>query len=233
VLLKDHTYGTLTDLRDQIKNFISQRVLTDPGLSHVKVEYLAGIAGLYLAANDVLYELDFLNITFVLAVVWFFCLVSFRSVVAAFMFLFACVLANFGAFIYMNLRGVGLTIDTIPVISLGIGLGVDYGIYTVSRIRDEVMGGMDVDDAIVLALKTTGVAVFNTFLVMIGGIFPWIFSPLLFHNAMSTLLIFLMGTNMMAGCIILPCYLSWQRPKFVFGGASMIKERDERKLEAS
>ena len=113
-----------------------------------------------------------------LAVVWLFCLFSFRSFVAAFMFLFACVLANFGAFIYMNVRGIGLTIDTIPVISLGIGLGVDYGIYTVSRIRDEVMGGMEVDDAIVLALKTTGVAVFNTFLVMIGGIFPWIFSPL-------------------------------------------------------
>ena len=135
-------------------------------------------------------------------------------------------LANFGAFIYMNFRRIGLTIDTIPVISLGIGLGVDYGIYMIARIRDEVMGGMEVDDAIVLALKTTGVAVFNTFLVMIGGIFPWIFSPLLFHSQMSTLLIFLMGTNMIAGCIILPCYLSWARPKFVFGGASMIKDRE-------
>jgi predicted RND superfamily exporter protein len=190
------------------------------------VLYVAGIAGLYLGANDVLKQLDFLNITFVLAVVWMFCLFSFRSFVAAFMFLFACVLANFGAFIYMNARGIGLTIDTIPVISLGIGLGVDYGIYMIARIRDEVMGGMEVDEAIVLALKTTGVAVFNTFLVMIGGIFPWIFSPLLFHSQMSTLLIFLMGTNMIAGCIILPCYISWWRPKFVFGGASMIKDRE-------
>ncbi len=77
-----------------------------------------------------------------------------------------------------------------------------------------------------LALKTTGVAVFNTFPVMIGGIFLWIFSPLLFHNEMSTLLIFLMGTNMIAGCIILSCYLSWARPKFVFGGKSMIRERE-------
>ena len=144
------------------------------------------------------------------------------------MFLFACVLANFGAFIYMNARGIGLTIDTIPVISLGIGLGVDYGIYMVSRIRDEVMGGMEVDAAIVLALKSTGVAVFNTFLVMIGGIIPWVFSPLLFHSEMSTLLIFLMATNMMAGVIVLRCYLSWARPKFVFGGKSMIRERELR-----
>jgi uncharacterized protein len=226
VLLKDHNYDTLNDIRDRIATFVNERVTPDPSLNHVHVHYLAGIAGLYLAANDVLRQLDFLNITFVLAVVWFFCLVSFRSFVAAFMFLFACVLANFGAFIYMNIREIGLTIDTIPVISLGIDLGVDYGIYMVSRIRDEVMGGMEVDDAIVLALKSTGVAVFNTFLVMIGGIFPWIFSPLLFHNEMSTLLIFLMGTNMIAGCIILPCYLSWARPKFVFGGKSMIRERE-------
>jgi predicted RND superfamily exporter protein len=226
VLLRDHTFDTLTNIRTEVKQFVDQRILPDPALKDVKVDYLAGLAGLYLAANDVLYELDFLNITFVLAVVWLFCVISFRSFVAGFMFLFACVLANFGAFIYMNLRDVGLTIDTIPVISLGIGLGVDYGIYTVSRIRDEVIGGMEVDDAIVLALKTTGVAVFNTFLVMIGGIFPWIFSPLLFHNEMSTLLIFLMGTNMIAGCIILPCYLSWARPKFVFGGKSMIRDRE-------
>jgi predicted RND superfamily exporter protein len=226
VLLRDHTYDTLTKIRAEVKQFVNQRILRDPALKDLKVDYLAGLAGLYLAANDVLYELDFLNITFVLAVVWLFCVISFRSFVAGFMFLFACVLANFGAFIYMNLRDIGLTIDTIPVISLGIGLGVDYGIYTVSRIRDEVIGGMEVDDAIVLALKTTGVAVFNTFLVMIGGIFPWIFSPLLFHNEMSTLLIFLMGTNMIAGCIILPCYLSWARPKFVFGGKSMIRERE-------
>jgi uncharacterized protein len=226
ILLRDHTYETLNTIRARIEQFINQRVAADPNLKGVQLHYLAGIAGLYLAANDVLYELDFLNITFVLAVVLLFCVISFRSLTAGLMFLFACVLANFGAFIYMNIRDIGLTIDTIPVISLGIGLGVDYGIYTVSRIRDEVMGGMDVDDAIVLALKTTGVAVFNTFLVMIGGIFPWIFSPLLFHNEMSTLLIFLMGTNMIAGCIILPCYLSWARPKFVFGGASMIRERE-------
>jgi len=226
VYLKDHTFNTLNDVRDRIADFVNARVRTDPNLSRVHVEYLAGIAGLYQAANDVLYRLDFINITFVLAVVFVFCVVSFRSVTAGFMFLFSCVLANFGAFIYMGIRGIGLTIDTIPVISLGIGLGVDYGIYTVSRIRDEVMGGMMVEEAIVLALKTTGLAVFSTFMVMIGGIFPWIFSPLLFHNEMSTLLIFLMATNMVAGVLVLPCYLQMRRPAFLFGGRQYMKERE-------
>ena len=229
ILLRDHTYDTLNGLRDRISQFVVERVRNDPELANVHVWYLAGLAGLYQAANDVLYQLDFLNITFVLAVVFLFCVISFRSFVAGSMFLFSCVLANFGAFIYMRLRGIGLTIDTIPVISLGIGLGVDYGIYTVSRIRDEVMGGMAVEDAIVLALKTTGLAVFSTFMVMIGGIFPWIFSPLLFHNEMSTLLIFLMACNMVAGVLILPCYLQIARPRFMFGGDQAPKSENGQK----
>jgi predicted RND superfamily exporter protein len=124
-------------------------------------------------------------------------------------------MANFGAFIYMNARGIGLTIDTIPVISLGIGLGIDYGIYIVARIRDEVMEGATIDDAVTTALSTTGAAVFSTFAVMVGGILPWAFSPLLFHNEMSVLLIFLMGTNMIAGCLILPSFIAWRRPRFI------------------
>jgi uncharacterized protein len=229
ILLRDHNYDTLNGLRDRISQFVRQRVDDDPQLNQVHVWYLAGSAGLYQAANDVLYELDFLNITFVLGVVFIFCVVSFRSITAGLMFLFSCVLANFGAFIYMGIRDIGLTIDTIPVISLGIGLGVDYGIYTVSRIRDEVMGGMAVEDAIVLALKTTGLAVFSTFMVMIGGIFPWIFSPLLFHNEMSTLLIFLMACNMVAGVLILPCYLQIARPRFIFGGSQRPKSENGQK----
>jgi predicted RND superfamily exporter protein len=226
ILLRDHTYDTLNGLRDRIHRFVDQRVKTDIELKNAHVWYLAGLAGLYQAANDVLYQLDFLNITFVLGVVFLFCAISFRSLVAGSMFLFSCVLANFGAFIYMGMRGIGLTIDTIPVISLGIGLGVDYGIYTVSRIRDEVKAGMAVEDAIVIALKTTGLAVFSTFMVMIGGIFSWIFSPLLFHNEMSTLLIFLMACNMVAGVLILPCYLQMARPRFLFGGGQTPKSED-------
>jgi uncharacterized protein len=143
-------------------------------------------------------------------------------------------MANFGAFMYMSARDIGLTIDTIPVISLGIGLGVDYGIYTVARIRDEVIGGRPLEDAITTALRTTGAAVFSTFAVMIGGILPWAFSPLLFHNEMSLLLIFLMATNMIAGVLILPCFIRGASP----GLSASTREwtarprRDERRVAA-
>src|SRR5216683_6597097 len=215
VLLPDHTYDRLNKLRDDIDTFVADRVANDPELSKVTLQYLGGESGLYLAANDVLKELDFINITFVLLVIYFCCSFTFRSPIAGALFIVSCIMANFGAFVYMNSRDIGLTIDTIPVISLGIGLGVDYGIYTVARIRDEVIGGATIEEAITTALHTTGAAVFSTFAVMVGGILPWAFSPLLFHNEMSVLLVFLMGTNMIAGVLILPAFIAWQRPKFI------------------
>jgi predicted RND superfamily exporter protein len=215
VLLPDHTYSRLNNLRDDIRSFVNHRVVGDPALSKVKMSYLGGAAGLFLAANDVLKTLDFVNITFVLLVIYVCCAFTFRSMVAGVLFIVSCVMANFGAFVYMNARGIGLTIDTIPVISLGIGLGVDYGIYTVARIEDEVINGATIDEAVATALRTTGAAVFSTFAVMIGGIVPWAFSPLLFHNEMSVLLIFLMGTNMIAGVLILPAFIAWKRPRFI------------------
>ena len=215
LLLPDHTYSRLNRLRDDIQTFVEDRIKPDPRLSSVHLRYLGGEAGLFLAANDVLKQLDFMNITFVLVVIFVCCAFTFRSLTAGALFIISCVMANFGAFVYMNARGIGLTIDTIPVISLGIGLGVDYGIYTVARIRDEVAGGASIEESITTALRTTGAAVFSTFAVMVGGILPWAFSPLLFHNEMSVLLIFLMGTNMIAGVLILPAYIAWRKPGFI------------------
>lgn len=215
LFLPDHTYTRLNRLRADIQSFIDTRVKNDPSLNKVRVNYLGGQAGLYLGANDVLYQLDILNISFVLIVIFLCCAFSFRSFIAGALFITSAVMANFGAFIYMNARDIGLTIDTIPVISLGIGLGIDYGIYIVARIRDEVMEGATIEEAITTALGTTGAAVFSTFTVMIGGVLPWAFSPLLFHNEMSVLLIFLMGMNMIAGVLILPAYIAWRRPRFI------------------
>jgi uncharacterized protein len=217
VLLHDHTYDTLNRLRQTIRNFLRIRGQSDPAFRRIRVRYLGGIAGLYASANDVLYEIDFVNISFVLAVVFLFCTVTYRSLVAGLLFIVSCIAANFTAFIYMRLANIGITIDTIPVISLGIGLGVDYGIYVVSRIRDECIAGRELDDAVSVALRETGSAVFATFSVIVAGLAPWMFSPVLFHSEMSVLLMILMFTNMIVGVFILPAYIAWMRPQFIFG----------------
>jgi uncharacterized protein len=227
VLLRDHTYSTLTRIQQRLKEFVDGRQHTDPAFEKIEVLYLGGIAGLYASANDVLYEIDFLNITFVLGVVFLFCAVTYRSIVAGLLFVISCIAANFAAFIYMRAMDIGITIDTIPVISLGIGLGVDYGIYTVSRIMDECKEGKSLEDAITTALRGTGAAVLATFSVIVGGLAPWAFSPVLFHNEMSVLLIILMFTNVIMGLLILPAYIAWARPRFIFGSVEEARRQRE------
>src|SRR5208337_4846696 len=189
--------------------------IPDPALNKVTVQYLGGEAGLFLAANDVLKRLDFINITFVLLVIFLCCAFTFRSPVAGALFIVSCVMANFGAFVYMSMRDIGLTIDTVPVISLGIGLGVDYGIYTVSRIRDEVRGGLALEDAVVLARRDTGGAVAIVLSIMIGALIPWMFSPALFHANMSLMLALLMLLNAVAGVLVLPAFIAWSKADFI------------------
>jgi hypothetical protein len=215
VLLRNHTYDTLNTLLAEIDEFYKTRAGGDPSVSNVKVMVLGGIGGLYAAANQVLKYTDFFNLTLTLIAVGICCAFEFGSIPAGLLFIAASVLGNFGAFIYMNLRGLTLTIDTIPVVSLGIGLGIDYGIYTMAAIRDEVMRGKDVEDAITTAMRGTGGAVLNTLFVMIGGLSVWLFSPVDFHVRMAQLLIFLMITNAITGVVILPSFVSAFRPAFI------------------
>src|SRR6266849_3922752 len=215
LLLPDHTYARLTRLRDDLDTFMRERVKTDPLLDKVKVRYIGGDAGLYLATDDVISRLNVVNLTLVLAAIFLCCAGMFRSLVAGVLFVLSCVMANFGAFVYMNARDIGLTADTIPIISLGVGLGIAYAIYTVARIRDEVMYGSALNDAVTTALRTTGAWFFATFVVMVSGVLPWVFSPRLFQNEMSVLLILLMSANMIAGLLILPAVIAWTRPHFI------------------
>jgi len=215
VLLRDHTYDTLNRLLAEVDDFYKLRAQPDPTVAQVKVKVLGGIGGLYAAANQVLKYTDFFNLTLTLIAVGICCAFEFVSIIAGLLFIAASVLGNFGAFIYMNLRDLTLTIDTIPVVSLGIGLGIDYGIYTMAAIRDEVMRGKDIEDAITTAMRGTGGAVLNTLFVMVGGLSIWTLSPVDFHVRMAQLLIFLMITNAITGVVILPSFVSAFRPRFI------------------
>ena len=95
------------------------------------------------------------------------------------------------AYTYMNREVIGLTVDTISVISLGIGLGISYAIYLLVAVRDEIISGLLLNEAIRAALHGAGATILSTYVVMIAGLAPWVFSPVLFQNEMSALLILL------------------------------------------
>lgn len=215
ILLPNHNYATLSRLKRDLDSFVAERLEKDLQLGQVKVRYLGGEGGLYLASDEAAPVLNRANLTLVLGAILLACAIYFRSLIAGILFAIAAVMANFGAFLFMIHQDIGLTIDTIPVISLGLGLGVNFAIYAVARIRDEVIGGAALNDAIAAALHTTGAWVVATFCAIVGGIAPWVLSPLLFHNEMSVMLMLLMAANLLAGLIILPAWIAWRRPRFL------------------
>ncbi|MBF6571561.1 MAG: MMPL family transporter [Candidatus Binataceae bacterium] len=215
VLLRDQNYVRLQRVHNEIDDFVRDRVASDPALNQVKMRYLGGDAGVVLATDNVLARLNLLNLLFALATIVVCCALMFRSIAAGILFGAVCVMASVAAFIYMWLRGIGLTIDIIPILSLGAGLGINYGIYIVFRVRDEVRNGYALDAALVTAIGGTGRWVFATFAVMAGGLLPWSFSPLLFHSQMSSMLILLLVANLVAGVLILPAMIAWLRPRFL------------------
>jgi len=215
VLLRDHTAATLARVQHEIKEFLKSYTDRNPAYARVEVNYMAGVAGLYAAADEVLYRVGLINIVMVLGCVYILCTVLFRSFVAGMLLVLSSVLANFAAFTYLYLFGIQLTIDTLPVISLAIGLGIDHAITVVSRVHAEVAAGHGLDDAIRISLSRGGAGALGAACAMIGGIVPWMFSPALFHHQMAVLLTILLAANLLASLWVLPAVISSLAPRFI------------------
>jgi hypothetical protein len=112
----------------------------------------------------------------------------------------------------MSYLGIGLKVNTLPVVALGVGIGVDYGIYIYSRFKSYLDKGEDVQTAFHDTLKVTGNAVIFTGITLGIGVFTWIFSPLQFQADMGILLTFMFVVNMLGAILLLPAISSWLLP---------------------
>ena len=104
----------------------------------------------------------------------------------------------------MTALDIGLTVSTLPVIALGVGIGVDYGIYILSTMSTKLKEGANVHDAYLAALKERGSAVLITGITLAIGVSTWFFSDLKFQVDMGVLLTFMFLVNMLAAIIVLP-----------------------------
>ena len=104
----------------------------------------------------------------------------------------------------MTALDIGLTVSTLPVIALGVGIGVDYGIYILSSMNQQLREGVNVKAAYLAALKERGSAVLITGITLAIGVSTWFFSDLKFQVDMGILLTFMFLVNMLAAVIVLP-----------------------------
>jgi len=169
--------------------------------------------GILAAINDEVERSHVANISLIFIVIFILHSTTYQSVASGFIVFLQIATATMVSLAYMAIKGVGLNINTLPVQSVGVGIGVDYAIYIVDRIRQEVADTADIDEAVRRAVRTTGMAVSFTATTVVGGIFLWMFSNLRFQAEMAQLLVFLMVLNMFGAITIVPAFYSILRPK--------------------
>jgi hypothetical protein len=111
-------------------------------------------------------------------------------------------------------------VNTVPMIAVGIGLGVDYAIYMMDRIKEAMHVATDLQDAVKRAVATTGVAIAFTATTLVGGIIMWVFiSDLRFQADSARLLIIMLVLNACAAMFLVPAWVDIFRPKFIMRAA--------------
>ena len=118
-------------------------------------------------------------------------------------------LTNFIVLATMALMNIGLDVNTMPIIAVGMGVGIDYGIYLMSRIVEEAGNGSvtvdKVGDAVIRALETTGSAIWLTATTMVFSVGVWYFlSDLRFQAEMGLLLALIMLVNLVGALLLVP-----------------------------
>jgi predicted RND superfamily exporter protein len=145
------------------------------------------------------------------------CSFAYRSFVAGFILLIPVNLSNLVLGACMSLMGIGLDINALLVAAIGVGVGIDYGIYLLSRICEEYQSHEgDYGLSIVAAVTTTGKAIMFTASIMLVGILPWYFlSALKFLADMGLLLVLTMVINMIVALVVVPLLVWLIKPGFL------------------
>ena len=130
--------------------------------------------------------------------------ITFRSWRAVLVAIVPLVVTSFLAEALMVALGMGVKVATLPVIALGVGIGVDYALYILSVMLARLREGMSLSEAYYKALLFTGKVVMLTGITLAMGVITWIFSPIKFQADMGILLAFMFLWNMLGALTLIP-----------------------------
>jgi hypothetical protein len=181
-----------------------------------RIRLATGTIALQQSVNDAVEHYHWIILGLLNLAMFVSCAFAYRSIVAGLMLLVPVNLSNFFLTAVMVEMGIGLDINSLPITAIGIGVGIDYGIYLLSRICEEFQGHREYDTAILASVATTGKAIFFTATIMLLGILPWYFlSELKFLADMGLLLVMVMLINMVIALIVVPLLVWLVKPKFM------------------
>ena len=181
----------------------------NPMIDKANLRLATGNVGVMAAINDKVREVEAVMLYLLYAAVFVMCLLSFRSPLAAACIVLPLILVTELGHSLMVELGIGMKVNTLTVVALGVGIGVDYAIYIFARMNEAMRAGKTLSESYFVALKTTGIAIFYTALTLAVGVAMWIFSDLKFQADMGTMLTFMFVVNMIAAIVFLPALCRW------------------------
>jgi predicted RND superfamily exporter protein len=200
VFLDDHKAETLDRAIAAVQEFAEAE--NDPEVATFVLA--SGNAGVEAATNETIAHAQNMMKVLVYGVVSILCLITFRSIRAVICIIVPLALTSILCQALMTMLGIGVKVATLPVIALGVGIGVDYGIYIYSRLKGFMEDGLELQEAYFETLKVTGKAVCFTGLTLAIGVGTWIFSDIKFQANMGVLLTFMFLWNMVGAIWLLP-----------------------------
>ncbi len=210
---KNHQGETIRRAIHMIKSWIAEKGDTVEGLSF---HLAGGIIGVTAAINEAVFKTNAIVVPSVLLLIFLFVTFFYGSFHAGWMMFLAMSFATILTYGYMGFMKIGINVNTVPIIAVGIGVGIDYSIYIMDRIREEILKTDTLQAAVIRAISTTGLAVCVTAGALILGVVMWVFlSDLRFQSDAALLLVVMLVFNMAAALFVVPSWITIFKPKFI------------------
>ncbi len=216
---KDHKSDTIRRAIYMAKQWINDPANAVEGLT---LRLAGGIVGVTAAINEAAFDSNKVIIPAAMIIIFLFVTLFYWSFHAGWLMFLAMTFATVATYAYMGLAGITINVNTVPIIAVGIGVGIDYSIYMMDRIREETTRfAGDLLAGIRQAVATTGKAIAFTATSLIGGVVMWvILSDLRFQSEAALLLIVMLVLNALAATFLVPAWIVLFRPAFISRVAS-------------
>nr|VFJ77576.1 MAG: hypothetical protein BECKFW1821C_GA0114237_11305 [Candidatus Kentron sp. FW] len=207
IFTADHKAETIARVVDAVKDYRTEHAID--GIEYLLAGHNVGVMA---ATNEAVDAAQFPILAYVFLAIIALCILTFHSVRAMLCVVIPLAVVSLLSYALMAYLEIGLKVNTLPVVALGVGIGVDYGIYIFSRLQASMRQGMPFADAFRVTLEITGSGVIFTALILALGVATWIFSDLKFQADMGIMLTFMFLVNMVGAILLLPALAAWLLP---------------------
>jgi len=210
---RDYDHASIKSAISTVKEF-GQEVDADPN-SKVEIKLAGGLLGILAAVNEEVEWSYWAILAAIFTSTFLLCLITYRSWKAAVILCLPLYVSQVMCDLVMMAFHIDLNIDSLPVASIGVGVGIDYGIYLLSRMKEECLMTESWERARLIALTTTGKIILFTGVTLVFGLLFWLFSDIKFQAEMGFLILLLMVFNMIGALIFIPALTGILKPNFV------------------